>query len=62
MTRKLIKDLKPGDMVSQQDGTAIKVTNVWRNPLFEGNAMMIETAGGGQTMASGDDEIELAAQ
>ncbi len=62
MPRNLIKDLKPGDMVAQQDGTPIEVTNAWRNPLFEGDAWMIETAGGGQSMVDGRDEIELAAQ
>lgn len=61
MTRKLVGDLKPGDMAITEGG-AIKITAAYHNPILEareGKAWMIETEGGGMTMASSLDEIEV---
>lgn len=62
MARKLVGDLKPGDKVKGADGSSIRVTNAYHNPILEareGKAWMIETEAGSH-MANSLDEIEMA--
>ena len=62
MARKLVGDLKPGDMVKTAEGQAVRVTNAYHNPIFEareGKAWMIETEAGSH-IANSLDEIEMA--